>query len=154
MRRVEPIPADYEVQPLTAGGLPRERAGDRATCGYCGLSWDDGEVTGLTPAPSGRCPFEPFHIYPDDEPEPTRDRGRQRTGLYNAIIAGAEQHGTDSEPEHEIGDLQEAVAVLLGLIPDDRLRDVPAGLAAADLEGWAGGDNGAELIRRAAGDLD
>lgn len=34
---------------------------DIMTCGTCGLSWDDGICTGWTPAPSGRCPFEPFH---------------------------------------------------------------------------------------------
>jgi hypothetical protein len=28
-----------------------------ATDGACGLSWDDSIVTGITPAPSGRCPF-------------------------------------------------------------------------------------------------
>jgi hypothetical protein len=32
-----------------------------ATCGNCGLSWDDSIVTSLTPAPSARCPFEGFH---------------------------------------------------------------------------------------------
>lgn len=31
------------------------------TCGACGRSWDDGITTGLTPAPSGRCPFEDEH---------------------------------------------------------------------------------------------
>ena len=59
----EPIPADFEVQPLGSG----ETAEDMATCGHCGLSWDDGRVTSCTPAPGGRCPFEAFHTYPDDE---------------------------------------------------------------------------------------
>lgn len=40
-----------------------------ATDGACGLSWDDDVVTGITPAPAGRCPFEYFHMYTqDDEP--------------------------------------------------------------------------------------
>jgi hypothetical protein len=61
-RQLKPsdIPSDYQVQPLKPG----ESAGkwtDKATCGTCGLSWDDGKVTGITPAPSGRCPFECFH---------------------------------------------------------------------------------------------
>jgi hypothetical protein len=56
----EPIPADFEVQPIN----PKDVA-DWATCGYCGLSWDDGKITSMTPAPSGRCPFEYFHIYPE-----------------------------------------------------------------------------------------
>lgn len=31
-----------------------------ATCGTCKRSWDDTKSTGLTPTPSGRCPFEYF----------------------------------------------------------------------------------------------
>ena len=54
-----PIPRDHPVRPLRKG----QKAKDRATCGHCGLSWDDGKVTSLTPAPSARCPFEMFHIY-------------------------------------------------------------------------------------------
>lgn len=51
-----PIPADYPVQPIDP-----ESSADAATCGECGLSWDDGKATSMTPAPSGRCPFEYFH---------------------------------------------------------------------------------------------
>ncbi len=36
------------------------------TDGNCGLSWDDSIITGMTPAPSARCPFEYFHEYDDD----------------------------------------------------------------------------------------
>lgn len=32
-----------------------------ATCGHCGRTWDDGIVSGVTPAPSARCPFENSH---------------------------------------------------------------------------------------------
>lgn len=32
-----------------------------ARCGSCGRAWDDDKPTGLTPAPSGRCPFEYWH---------------------------------------------------------------------------------------------
>jgi hypothetical protein len=70
MKRHTPIPKDFPVQPLKPG----DEAEDRATCGTCGLSWDDGEITSMTPAPSGRCPFEDFHIYP---PEPGRVRHRR-----------------------------------------------------------------------------
>lgn len=34
------------------------------TCGTCGRTWDDGVVTGVTPVPSGRCPFEYEHVDP------------------------------------------------------------------------------------------
>lgn len=63
MKKHEPIPADWPVQPV----LPTDPADDPATDGYCGLTWDDGKVTSMTPAPSGRCPFEAFHVYPEDE---------------------------------------------------------------------------------------
>lgn len=62
MKRIS-IPSDYEVQPLKPG----QSAKARCTCGTCGLSWDDGVATGITPTPSGRCPFESFHIYAEDE---------------------------------------------------------------------------------------
>lgn len=32
-----------------------------ATCGHCGRSWNDALITGVTPAPSARCPFESKH---------------------------------------------------------------------------------------------
>jgi len=32
-------------------------------CGTCGRAWDDDKSTGLTPTPSGRCPFEYWHRY-------------------------------------------------------------------------------------------
>ena len=52
------IPAGFPVQPLQAG----EAATDQASDGACGLSWDDATGTAYTPAPSGRCPFEVFHV--------------------------------------------------------------------------------------------
>ncbi len=55
----EPIPADWPVQPLDDDETPPRRT----TCGHCGLSWDDGIITSMTPAPSARCPFEMFHIH-------------------------------------------------------------------------------------------
>ena len=61
-KKVEPIPKTWPVQPLKPG----QKAKDKATCGYCGLSWDDGVSTSMTPTPSGRCPFEYFHIHKGD----------------------------------------------------------------------------------------
>lgn len=55
----EPIPADFEVQPLKADENPP----GKTTCGHCGLSWDDDKSTSLTPTPAARCPFEYFHIH-------------------------------------------------------------------------------------------
>lgn len=51
------IPKDFPVKPLKPG----DPAKDKATCGECGLSWDDAVATSYTPAPAARCPFEHFH---------------------------------------------------------------------------------------------
>jgi hypothetical protein len=32
-----------------------------ATCGECGKTWNDALITGRTPAPSARCPYENIH---------------------------------------------------------------------------------------------
>ena len=56
--RVKDIPRDY---PVRAYGPRKEWFPGMATCGTCGLSWDDDKVTSMTPAPAGRCPFEAFH---------------------------------------------------------------------------------------------
>jgi hypothetical protein len=34
---------------------------DIATCGTCGMSWNDALITSMTPAPSARCPYEYIH---------------------------------------------------------------------------------------------
>lgn len=57
-KKHEPIPKDWPVRPLKNG----QNAKDKCTCGHCGLSWDDGKVTSMTPTPSARCPFESFHL--------------------------------------------------------------------------------------------
>lgn len=36
-------------------------------CVHCGRRWDDSIPTSMTPAPSGRCPFEYEHEYEEDE---------------------------------------------------------------------------------------
>jgi hypothetical protein len=51
------VPADHPVKVLG----PDDKATDRVTCESCGRSWDDAVVTGWTPAPAGRCPFEYWH---------------------------------------------------------------------------------------------
>ena len=55
------VPEDFPVKVLTTFE-EKKGAKDLATCGTCGRSWDDGISTSMTPAPSGRCPFEPFHV--------------------------------------------------------------------------------------------
>lgn len=62
--RVKAIPKDHPVQPLGPTEYAKKLS-DTCECGWCGLKWDDGIVTSMTPVPSARCPFEAFHIYPE-----------------------------------------------------------------------------------------
>jgi hypothetical protein len=49
-------PGDVEL--LEWAGVPEDHVPYTMTCGTCGRSWDDSIITGVTPTPSGRCPFE------------------------------------------------------------------------------------------------
>lgn len=64
---MDDIPRDFPVVPVATPINPY-RAYAVATCGECGLSWDDTVSTQYTPAPGGRCPFEAFHQMDEDEP--------------------------------------------------------------------------------------
>lgn len=63
METTTTVPADWPVQPIdVADTAELVLAGESiAQCGGCGRFWNDGVSTSLTPAPSARCPFEPFH---------------------------------------------------------------------------------------------
>ena len=51
--------------------------------------WDDAIVTSMTPTPAARCPFEPFHEYPDEN---ENSRSKATPG---EIAAARAQYGTD-----------------------------------------------------------
>ena len=58
------MPFTISVWDVTTGRVrrvSRARVGAARTCGSCGRTWDDAIVTGVTPAPSARCPFEYRH---------------------------------------------------------------------------------------------
>ena len=54
---------------------------DVATCGVCGRSWNDAQISDVTPAPSGRCPFEYDH-----EPTIPQEVKDDLTRLVAALI--------------------------------------------------------------------
>ena len=56
---------------------------DVVTCGVCGRSWNDAAVSDRTPVPSGRCPFEYDHEYPDEK----RDTGLRVVTLRALVRA-------------------------------------------------------------------
>lgn len=106
------IPNDYPVQPIEPND-PSAIA--PATCGTCGLTWDDGKVTSMTPAPSARCPFEAFHEDDDEDDEcpilvevdgpPSGEHiGACTCGrpIYRSRMAGTIYHATDDgwTPRH------------------------------------------------------
>jgi hypothetical protein len=98
---LDDIPPDHEVQPIAEGGFNTPllvEARDPATCGACGLTWDDGISTGITPVPGGRCPFEYFHDDPDDD-DHYASRRRRRPIRRRALEEG---RGTE---ELEPGDI-------------------------------------------------
>lgn len=117
------IPTDYEVQPLSADQVAT--AIEPTTCGTCGLTWDDGIVTSMTPAPSARCPFEAFHI--DDDPEyPLPDHA-----LVTLLWQGSESAEGDDDPEGYSGDPYDT-----NVVPDDvkaELQEVWNGFASEAL---------------------
>lgn len=80
------IPADWPVQPTTTGT-------DLVTCGTCGLTWDDAIVTQMTPAPSARCPFEPFHPEPVDN-RPLIELARNNAGRLHIGVTEFDSNGT------------------------------------------------------------
>lgn len=97
------VPASWPVQPLTPGDAGYDTA---AVCNGCGRSWDDTAVTSMTPTPSGRCPFEPFHDDPADEAEflPYVEARRIEHNPTSADIEtgrdlanDAEQYGAESD---------------------------------------------------------
>lgn len=58
---------------------------DKVTCGTCGRSWNDAIITGSTPAPSARCPFEHWH-----ESEEIETRTLE---IISTFLADIEQSG-------------------------------------------------------------
>lgn len=91
-KKVERIPKNHPVQPLKSG----DSAKDKATCGHCGLSWDDGVSTSMTPTPSGRCPFEHYHIHHEME----KAEGKNTAQLNE--FKGIPQPPTPKAPEKAI----------------------------------------------------
>lgn len=97
--KISDIPADFEVKPLKQG----QKARDIATCGTCGLSWDDSISTSITPTPSGRCPFEYFHDEIEDEPQPDEEdiffSDSGPLGARTSLVAGGKFLGEFSDFE-------------------------------------------------------
>lgn len=75
---VRRVPSSHPVQPLYTAE-EKDAARVLATCGECGLSWDDGVSTSITPTPAARCPFEYFHAE-DGEDEWVHDPSRDGAG--------------------------------------------------------------------------
>lgn len=65
-------------------------------------------------------------------------RARMTTDLLNQLLAAAEAHGAESEPDHEVGDLQQVLySCWKRLTPEQQLEvfDEHKDMVAAWLEG-------------------
>lgn len=80
------IPKDFPVKPLKKN----EIVDGIATCGTCGQSWDDLLITSMTPAPSGRCPFEAFHDY-EETTKPQQHTSNCENDVRTYCICGADE---------------------------------------------------------------
>ena len=56
---------------------------DPATCGSCGRTWDDGHVTGVTPTPSARCPFEGMRGHSGSKTAGTREDAGRHAHMFS-----------------------------------------------------------------------
>jgi hypothetical protein len=91
----EPIPDNFPIRPITKTDSPKI-----ATCGYCGLSWDDSKFTAWTPSPAGRCPFELFHLYPDKPartPAPPADVIEAIARITNYVVDSEHEDYHDAD---------------------------------------------------------
>ena len=85
MDNLTPIPGARLL--LNDDGEPIIRV---ATCGTCGRSWNDAEVSDWTPAPAGRCPFEDEHEH-DDAPVRSGMSDEVRSTILTALDRYAEE---------------------------------------------------------------
>lgn len=117
---IDRIPRDWPVRPIRH---PNPHGLGLVTCGTCHLTWDDGVVTSLTPAPSARCPFEPFHEdgLEDHEADPgPRTRTAEQVADHAGILqedaqqlAGLIRHtsgGSTTDDLARVADLVERLA--------------------------------------------
>lgn len=137
-RYIEPdpnVPRDWPVIPLPAG---YPDATTLATCGACGRSWDDDFITSMTPAPSGRCPFEPFH---EDDDQADAEHAE---AMHRALTARqAEPTGADIETGRDLANDAEQYGA------ESDARDVAhmiaQAIAAARAEGYQAGYDAGRL---------
>ena len=54
----------------------------------------------------------------------TPTQAEQEEGLVCEIMSAADRHGEQSEPEHEVGDLQDAIRLMWGKLTYEQKRAV------------------------------
>lgn len=68
IERIEELEADIAAEEISEENGAESQMDDdgnavvdMATCGECGMSWNDALISSSTPAPSARCPYEHMH---------------------------------------------------------------------------------------------
>ena len=94
-----------------------------AECGACERKWNDALITGTTPAPAARCPFEYEHDEPDDKPYDAREEDiEDRTVDFDWDHRSAMFQVTNGTPDTEWTD--NAIGYVLDELDQlDRLRE-------------------------------
>lgn len=97
-----------ELTPIPGGELRYDDDGrpivSVATCGHCGRSWNDALSSGITPTPSGRCPFEYEHVYEDEDGLLAGvSEDRKALILLDAMLH-PENYPRDLQPDHVFWD--------------------------------------------------
>jgi len=89
-----------------------EHVPEWTTCGTCGRTWDDARITGVTPAPSGRCPFEWWHEAEEDVPAQSyRLTEHERRIVADALALAAESWSEWPEQGEDVENVATARAL-------------------------------------------
>lgn len=74
---------------------------DVLTCGTCGRSWNDAAISGVTPVPSGRCPFEYDHApeYATLEEYERANESRTHAGRFPETYANDARQIEHGDPD-------------------------------------------------------
>jgi hypothetical protein len=97
---------------------------DAATCGTCGMTWNDALITSRTPTPSARCPYEHIHTEIAELRKLERKQPRSRAELTKDEQFFYDNAGYSYDPKKETAE-QGKVRCARSMASDERVaRDM------------------------------